>query len=215
MKVTLHLDGADFEVDIADNVGADLQRRFKTQSENVVKHAERADAAEKERDEHKEKLDASEKKVEEIGKPEFIQKRIRARVKLETDAGSVLDEKAMEKADSMTDLEIRQAVIAEAQPEFKLDGMEEPALVGLFDFITQKAAADGDGDGDGKNGKNGTSRADARGGIQQGRKTPDKKAPEDGDEEHEDAAAARAAFKKRSQDAWKQPLAITKNPPAA
>lgn len=190
-KITLHLDGADFEVEIADALASDLTRRFKAQTELLAAETARADGAEAGLSETKAKLDGVETELAEVKDPKHIQARIRARVALEESARKVLGED--EKLDGRSDLEVMVATLEKADPDFKVDGKDEKALSGLFEYLTSKATAPAKRTDGG--------RKDAQNAIRDGQTA----------ETRTDSAKSREEFHKRSITAWEKPLGVSKD----
>lgn len=198
-KVTIHLDGVDFEVELPEALAEDFAKRFKRSTQARDEAVVRADGLQV-------KLDASEKllgetkgQLEKVSSPAHIQERIRARVELEGRAHAVLG--AEEKFDGKSDLELMQLAIAKAEPTFKLDGKNEDSLRGLFELIGDKAKA-------------GTPPPVRRGdgGVGDARRAIDKGREDGGDaDDPRDATAAKKRFDERSRKAWQEPLSTTKD----
>lgn len=99
---------------------------------------EEADRLRAERDTFKERCDELEKRD--------VRADVRARVSLETSARKILPETEHERLDSMSDAEIRKAVVAAKWPSLKLDDKSEQYIATRFDIAIeeqgQKAADD-------------------------------------------------------------------------
>lgn len=190
-KITLHLDGANFDVEVPEALADDLARRFKARDEKLTTETNRADAAEAKRDELQGKFDAADEELTKVKSPEHIQERIASRVDLEGRAKKVLGDDA--KFDGKSDSEIMAEAIEKAGDEVKLDGKDDNYVRGVFEYVTDHH--------DAKPAKPPTrnTRGAARGNA---------KPTGDDDETKLDA---REEFIKRSQDAWKQPLGVSKD----
>jgi hypothetical protein len=77
------------------------------------------------------------------GLPAAITAGVKARLSLEKIANDTLDEETVKKLDSMSDAEIRSAVILSKFPEAKLDGKSEEYLNARFDAAVEAIKTDG------------------------------------------------------------------------
>ncbi len=120
--------------------------------------------------------------------PEKMREAVKARVALEKTAEVALSKEQLEKLDSMTDLEVRKAVVAAKQPELKLDGKSEHYVAAAFDIISEQLKGSGD--------------AHKRLGAELN------KGRTDGAEDPVEAARKRQA--EETMGAWKKPLSAVK-----
>lgn len=101
------------------------------------------DAAEKAQEKLQANLDETKSQLEEAKKAdsaEDIAKAARERIAVLNGARAILDEKECEKLDSMSDDEIRRAVIAKKRPQLKLDEKSDGYIQERFDAIVEGAA---------------------------------------------------------------------------
>jgi uncharacterized protein len=148
----------------------------------------KVDAAQAKADTAAEGLAKAQAELKEL--PARVRADMVARAKLETKARAVLGADA--KLDGLSDADVRVAVLAKLVPNWKADGKSASYIEARFDAETERADAD---DSDWK--------ADAD--------KLEKSSKSDSNEgEHVDADAARAAYLKASQGAWKKPLTASK-----
>jgi hypothetical protein len=121
--------------------------------------------------------------------PTKVRADMAARTELETRARTVLGAEA--KLDAMSPADVRKAVLAKLSPELKLDGKSEAYVEARFDAALESAAKEDGWKADAEK-LDTTEKADG---------FPPKEA---------DPEAAKKAFMKKSQDAWKQPLSSAK-----
>lgn len=136
--VKVNLDGISY--DAAPEVANALSkaqaetREMKAQLDSAGAFAKaEADALRGERDTFKERVDELEKR----DVTAEIAKGVKARVALNDIARRALDAKEAEKLDSMTDDQIRRAVILAKYPEAKLDDKSEPYIQARFDAVVE------------------------------------------------------------------------------
>lgn len=187
----LKIDNIDYEADQeVINHSSKLQARA-DKAETELK--EKTDAVEKmtaERDALKEKHD----KLEKQDNKEEIQTAVKARINLERVANDVLDEKELEKVDSMEDRELKIKIILDKMPglEKKIDDKTtDTYLDALMEAISVGEKKDGDKDNLGSQRQTTTTKQDNK-----------NKNKNDGDDPDPDAARERML--KNDEDAWKK-----------
>lgn len=135
-----------------------------------------------EKDASKAKSDAKDDEIKklrvQLSNPEKLQEAVRARVALEKNAFRVLGDDI--KTDSMSDDEIKKAIVLKVSPEAKLDAVSDIYLQGRYDAAVESASTN-------------TFASFARNVSSASPKTEDKF----------DAADAKKRFLERSQNAWK------------
>lgn len=112
---------------------------------------------------------------------------VKSRVALEKVASIALPKEKTEKLDSMSDADIRKAVIMADSPTAVLDGKSDVYIETRFDAISEKVR----------------SRADFNAGIGRAITANDVRK----DEKEPDATGARSKMRKDSEEEWKKPLA--------
>jgi hypothetical protein len=125
------------EYDCAPEVAVELDKLRKDRAELQSKQ----DSASKATETLQGKHDALEAKVKELEKRDDsaeTQKLVKARIALETAAGKRLPKEEAEKLDSMSDDEIRKAVILAKTPKAELEGKSEDYLRARFDAICEE-----------------------------------------------------------------------------
>lgn len=116
-----------------------------------------------------------------------VRELVKSRVALEKVASIALTKEKSEKLDSMSDAEIRKAVIMADSPAAVLDGKSDVYIETRFDAIAEKVR----------------SRADFNAGIGRAITANDVRK----DEKEPDSSSARAKMRKDSEEEWKKPLA--------
>lgn len=142
MPAKVRLDNG-IEYDCAAEVAVELDRVRKERTDAVTER----DTLKKERDSltgERDELKARAEKAEKVDHSEAIRTGIKARLDVVEKASKVLDEEAQKKFDSMSDDEIRNAVIAAQYPELDLSKQSADYLRARFDAIVE-GAKDGDG----------------------------------------------------------------------
>lgn len=134
----LKLDGIDYEAaqQVVNHVA-----KLDTQITGLTKDL---DVMKADRDTSKEKLDTAEKQIKEV--PAQIAAGVRTRLDLERKASAILPKETLEKIDSMSDVDIRKAVILVKFPEAKLDGQSEDYLKARFDAALEVVTKTDDAD---------------------------------------------------------------------
>ena len=193
-KITLHLDGAHFEVEVPEALADDLERRFKERDTKLAAETVRADEAEAERDEVKGKFDAADTELTKVKSPEHIQERIRSRVDLEGRATKVLGDE--EKFDGKSDEEIMTAVILKADDKANLDGKDAAYIRGVFEYVTDHTDAAP------------APKKKPTPNTRQAARANTRHTDNGEDDENLDS---REKFIKGSQSAWLRPLAVSKD----
>jgi hypothetical protein len=195
MKLTI--DGITFEVEnvqLAQAVNKAMGERdeqisaLKADSEKLIKDKSEAEAraAVAEKD-----LDKTKKAREDAQKPEHVQELVKARLDLERRAGPLLADqlkKDNKEIESLSDDEIRRAVIAIHSPDLKLDGKDE-AFVSTYCEAALVSLADRQ-DSDAKRSRHKVEDAAAN-----------LKARDDSESKD-----AEEAYRKDTQEAWQKPL---------
>jgi hypothetical protein len=110
------------------------------------------------------RADAAEAKVKTLEDPAKFNDQVKARIALIESAKPLLDEVAIAKLDSMTDIDVMKLAIVAKDAEIKLDGKSEDYVRAAFEFMTRDAKKKIDaGDGGLGAGINGARKADAMG----------------------------------------------------
>ena len=130
---TIRLDGLEFEA--PDQTVSAFKLALERKDGETKIQADRADAAEGERDGFKSDLDKAQD-------PQVRQDAVSARVKLCLDAGKLLGN---EKLDSLSDDEIRSKAVTKSDPDLVLDGKSPVYVEALFDRAVAAAAKRNDG----------------------------------------------------------------------
>lgn len=115
----------------ADGVLTAVRAELATANTKIQAESARADAA-------TEKATKAEKARTDAEDPKALQSKIDARVKLETDAKSVLG--ADVSLVGKTDAEVKQAVVVKAHPDLKLDGKPPEYIAARYDLAIEDAA---------------------------------------------------------------------------
>lgn len=116
-----------------------------------------------------------------------VRELVKSRIALEKVASIALPKEKAEKLDSMSDAEIKKAVIMADSPTAQLEGKSDVYIETRFDAIAEKVR----------------SRADFNAGVGRALTANDVRK----DEKDPDASSARAKMRKDSEDEWKKPLA--------
>ena len=166
-----------------DEVVGKLKSDLSAMEEQKAAEAKKADAAQA-------KLDTAELKLQERAdaapSEEIIKQRVDARIAVLKVAEKVELPKET-KLDSMSDLEVKKAVLAAYRPELKLDGKSEEYVSVAFDMASEDIAKAAEG------------LANLGSKLNQGARA---------DQGEPSAADARAKFTKDSEEAWKAPLSV-------
>lgn len=176
-ETSAKLDSAQTEISGLKKTNEDLTKSNLDLTKSVETTQAKLDTA---NDELKKRTDsvADESKVREL---------VKSRIALEKVASHALPKEKVEKLDSMSDVEIKKAVIQADSPTAQLDGKSDVYIETRFDAIAEKVRA----------------RADFNSGIGRAIVANDTRK----DEKEPDAADARAKMRKDSEDEWKKPLA--------
>lgn len=205
---TIRIDGVDYEVS---KLVAQAYTKFcadgRTEKEALQnaldKETARADAAEESLKAEKKKVEDTEAKLKEATDPKAVQDAIDKRVKLVTDAMTVLAANGGDKdkdgkpidLSSMTDSEIRLTAIKAANADFNADGKRDVYIETRFDLVVEDTA------------KNKDQNADADEKARKSREAVQQAAAAGGGKPmNADAAAAKR--REDSENAWQKPLAV-------
>ncbi len=237
-QVKIRIDGVDYEAteqlaQAHEKVARDAAAQAAALTTERDKLKADAAAAQAKADELAEKLKKAEQEKKDAADPAKVREQVKARVALETAARRVLKKKDAEKLDSMSDAEVKAAVVKAAYPERKLDGKSPEYMEAAFDLALEALAAKRKKDEGEEDDETDVKAAGASA------EADDEEAAADDDEEDDaDAlAAARAAatdsadegtrkdtrrkvidpvrarqkMVRDSAEAWKQPLAASKD----
>lgn len=183
---------------------AEMNKKFDSLQATADKNAERADKAEKD-------LKAAPAKVEAA---------LKARMALEANAEKILGSKAAKKFDSLTDKDLKLAVLNETDPELKLDGKSDAYLDARFDLAIEQFDADEEeGDDEEEEGDEKDSKKPAflkkkmkvKTDDDDGEREPgdpgNEMSLEEANEDHKDSATAQEAMHVRHRNAWRASIA--------
>lgn len=151
----------------------------------------KADALTSELASVKAELEKAQKEKEEKTDSDKIAKEVKIRVAIEKAAERFLEKDVLAKIDSMSNIELKKAIIVKNCPEAKLDDKSEVYIEVRYDHIIETAD------------KAAKSNGDIANSIIKGR--------EDGATEELTSEKAREASMKRDADAWKNPIGKTNN----
>lgn len=141
MKTT-RIDGVDYQaeakvIETMDKAQKDLKAKtdeFNVYKEDTVKQISTLEA---ERDDFKAKLEKAEKDLKEAKDAADDQERIDAAVKARLDLLRVAEKAGVEVQDSMSDLDIKKAVIGKSNPDLNLDEKDETYINVRFDIARE------------------------------------------------------------------------------
>jgi hypothetical protein len=143
MKTT-RIDGVDYQaeakvIETMDKAQKDLEA--KTDEFNVYKvdSEKQISTLEAERDDFKAKLEKAEKDLKEAKDAADDQERIDTAVKARLELLQVAEKAGVEVQDSMSDLEIKKAVIGKSNPDLNLDEKDETYINVRFDIAREDA----------------------------------------------------------------------------
>lgn len=183
MNKKIRIDGVDFEVtEPVAQAYANKKDAYKKSidklEKQIAKEQARADAAE-------ESLKAAQESLKAANDPAALREKISARVAIETQARSVLGSDV--RLDTMSEREIRVAVLSKMNKNFKADGKSDEYVSARFDIAIETAQKSDD----------------ALSGVRQTIVDSEKA---DGEKVVLGADAARAKFMKETRNDWKKPL---------
>lgn len=199
------------EIEVSDVAAQAIDLELKQRKDAQDKAVERCDSAEKqlaaakaEAEKTKAKADALAEDLEKEKKarldaadPAKMRETIKARVALESKVKPHLDKKTAARLDSLSDKELKLALLAAKLPDVKLEGRPDAYIDGRFEALLERLDASDEGDDENE------SLARAR--------QDSEDLPDDDKEEREDSsgdpwAKARAKMIQAQRDAWKAPL---------
>jgi hypothetical protein len=182
---------------------------LKATKEALEKATARADAAE-------DKAKKAEAARADAVEPKKVQAAVQARVALERSAGAVLGKKA--KLDSLTDEEVRAAVLKKLCPDLKLDGKSEVYVQARFDAALEAFHEDAEDEEDGGLAevrratgappRRRRARADTEEELVEDGEEPEEEddLTEDADPDADPVERAREKMRKDNRDLWKKPI---------